>query len=149
MKKEDYTIVMNIFKIGWGLCLLFSLYILFWMVFMSFLTQSLDNDKGENLTWINFIIPNIASLILLGLYTKEILVGYKPKTRNRNLVSLAIVLIVSIGILITQVEFYKWLIEGSGKEWFIIIPIVLIVTSIIGLIFHRIDKMKEILHVEN
>ena len=141
MKKANNINIERLFSIVWIVSLVCSLYILFWLVFMSFLTQSSISDKGINLTWLNFIVPHIFSVLLLGLYTKELFTGYTSISKKRNLFSLVSVLLSSLLVILTQFKFYIWIIDESSNHFFIVVPIILILTSIFGLTMHRMTNI--------
>jgi len=144
MIKHRTIFIESIFKIGWVVGLIYSLYMYSWMIFLSFLTQDLINENAKDLTWVNFILPNFLSIALLLLYTKELLMGYKSSNRKKNKISLTAIVLIGIAIIISQHEFYFWIIESSEKELWLLIPVILILVSIIGLTINRIFKLIEV-----
>lgn len=144
MIKHRTIFIESIFKIGWVVGLIYSLYMYSWMIFLSFLTQDLISENTKDLTWVNFILPNFLSIALLLLYTKELLMGYKPLNRKKNKISLTAIVLIGIAIIVSQHEFYFWIIESSEKELWLLIPVILILVSIIGLTINRIFKLIEV-----
>ncbi len=130
-----------LFKIVWICCLVFTLYIIFLMVFMDYIAQSFIDGLTKEFTIVNFWLPNLIIILLLGIYTKELFKGYNPKNKNRNILSLLVVTICSLVVITTQLEFYKWIFEGSTEDWYLVIPLILVSTSMIGLLTHRISNL--------
>ena len=130
-----------LFKIVWICGLAFTLYVIFLLLFMNYLTQSFIDSPTKELTILNFLIPNLICILLLGIYTKELLTGYNPANKNRNIISLLVVTICSLVVITTQFDFYKWIFEESTEDWYLGIPIILVLTSIVGLLTHRISNL--------
>lgn len=128
------------FKIVWIFALLFSLYGFGWVVFLSFVSQDIFNVDSNKLTWMNFIVPNAISVILLLVYSKELIMGYNQKSNSKSIKSLIVLSGCILYIGTTQLNFYIWIIEDSTEDWFVVIPIIMIVTSMVGLFIHRITN---------
>ena len=130
-----------VLKIIWSGSAVFALYMLLWMVFFDFLIQSANSDQKFSI--LNFLIPNIIGVILLINYSKELLIGYKPRNPKRNKLSLVIFGILTTLICVVNFKYYYWHISNSES---IIsessIPIIVLLTSFIGLIVNRINNFK-------
>lgn len=132
-----------LFKIVWICCLALTLYILSLLLLMDYLSQSTIEGLTKEFTIFNFLIPNLISIILLGIYTKELLLGYNPKNRQRNSLSLLVVTICCFVVIGTQFEYYKWILEESTDEWYFVIPLIIVLTSMLGLLTHRISNLNK------
>jgi len=129
--------VKRLFKIGWVILLLFSLCVFAWEVFITYITHGLFDPDEQNLTWSGFIIPNTLSAVLLIVYTKELLIGYTPIRAKRNTISLGVLLVAVTIILLSQQEFYTKILLDPKTTAPLVFPIVLILTSFLGLILNR------------
>ena len=67
------------FKTIWIGLLLITIYVFSWLTFGEFIFKEFGTG---NFTLWKFIIPNILTYGILFFYTKELLFGYKPKTKN-------------------------------------------------------------------
>lgn len=127
-----------IFKLAWIAGLLFSLYAFVHIFIFTLFTQSEVFNQSYQLNFWNFILPNLLSIILLFLFTKELLVGYQAKSTKQNWLSFTIFTIIITSILISQFDFYNWLVFDDSDSILLAIPIILILTSFIGLAANRI-----------
>ena len=72
-------------KLIWIGLILFAIYIFGWLTFIDLTFGNLFKEKYG--FW-NLLLPNIFTIGILIFYTKETLIGYKPKSKNWNLKSL-------------------------------------------------------------
>lgn len=129
-------------KLLWiGLTLL-TIYFFGWLTFMFLTFGNIGTDKYN--TW-NLLIPNIMAIGLLLIYTKEILVGYKPKSKSRNWKSLLIFSVIIVVLTLIQIPQFELLFDDPKSEpWQIVLPLVMILTSYIGIMTNRILRVKEL-----
>ena len=140
MIRDFVLVISRLLKLMWTVALIWSLYIFFWILFFSFLTQSPD---GIQMTWLSFILPNLINVIFLLLYTRELIFGYRIKQLQSTVRSLILLIICSLYILTTQFDFYFYIVDH--EDWTLNVPLVLILSSMIGLIVHRLISLRGIL----
>ena len=129
-------------KTIWVGLILISIYCFGWLTFGYFVFGNLITEKYN--TW-NLLIPNIMTIGLLIIYTKEILIGYKPKSKSWNFTSLVILSILIIILTALQIPQFQLLFNDlKSKPWQIIISLIIILTSYIGIIMNRIMKLKRL-----
>ena len=137
MEKNKLEIL---FKLLWVGLTLFTIYIFGWLTFIYLTFGNIGTDKYN--TW-NLLIPNILTIGLLIFYSKEVLIGYKPKSTTRNLKSLLISSTLIIILTIIQIPQFKLLFDSPKSEsWQIILSLIIILTSYIGIITNRILIIK-------
>jgi hypothetical protein len=143
MKNSKSEILLKLIWIG---LILFTIYIFGWFTFICLTFGNILTEKFN--IW-NLLIPNILSIGVLIFYTKEILNGYKPKSKNRNLKSLMVFSILIIILILIQIPQFELLFTGLKSEfWQIILSLIIVIASYLGLIMNRILKIKE-LNTEN
>lgn len=131
-----------LFKIIWIGVILFTVYIFGGITLVQLTFGNIFTEEYN--TW-NLLIPNIFSIGLLVIYTKEILIGYKPKTKKWNLISLLLYSTLIIILSIVQIPQFEILFDGLESEpWQIIISLIIILSSYIGIIMNRILIIKEL-----
>lgn len=138
MKEYKYEIL---FKILWIGLILYSIYIFSWLSFFHFTIGNLMEEKYG--VW-NLLLPNIFTIGLLIFYTKELFIGYYPKSKNWNLKSLLIFCLIIV--ILTFVQFPQFeliLVEWESEYWPIIISLIIVLTSYVGIIMNRILKIIE------
>ena len=140
MIRDFVLVISRLLKLMWTVALIWSLYIFFWILFFSFLTQSPD---GIQMTWLSFILPNLINVIFLLLYTRELIFGYRIKQLQSTIRSLVLLIICSLYILTTQIDLYFYIVDH--EDWTLNVPLVLILSSMIGLIVHRLINLIGIL----
>ena len=129
-----------IFKIIWVIALLVAVYIFCWFTFFLF---TIGNIGSNSFTIANLIIPNLLTILLLFLYTKELLIGYRPKSKSVNLKSFALLFILISTITIFQLPQFEFLYKAfETHEWQIIFTFILTLTSYIGLIANRVFRFR-------
>ena len=138
MIRDFVLVISRLLKLMWTVALIWSLYIFFWILFFSFLTQSPD---GIQMTWLSFILPNLINVIFLLLYTRELIFGYRIKQLQSTIRSLVLLIICSLYILTTQIDLYFYIVDH--EDWTLNVPLVLILSSMIGLIVHRLISLKK------
>ena len=137
MEKNKLEIL---FKLLWVGLTLFTIYIFGWLTFIYLTFGNIGTDKYN--TW-NLLIPNILTIGLLIFYSKEVLIGYKPKSTAQNLKSLLISSTLIIILTIIQIPQFKLLFDSPKSEsWQIILSLIIILTSYIGIITNRILIIK-------
>ena len=130
------------FKTIWFVCLLITIYTFGWLTFLFY---TFGNIGEEKFTFGNLIIPNIFTIAILIIYTKELLIGYSPKSKVKNKKSLFLALLLIVGLTITQIPLFEFLLDANELEyWQIIVTLIIILTSYSGLIMNRILKIKEL-----
>jgi hypothetical protein len=138
MENRNLEILLKILWIG---LILFTIYIFGWLTF-GYLT--FGNLFKEKYGFWNLLLPNIFTIGLLIFYTKELLIGYNPKSKNRNLKSLLIFLPLITILTFIQIPQFKLLFEDMKSEyWQIIISLIIVLTSYVGMIMNRILKIIE------
>ena len=140
MIRDFVLVISRLLKLMWTVALIWSLYIFFWILFFSFLTQSPD---GIQMTWLSFILPNLINVIFLLLYTRELIFGYRIKQLQSTIRSLVLLIICSLYILTTQIDLYFYIVDH--EDWTLNVPLVLILSSMIGLIVQRLINLRGIL----
>ncbi|CAM1340297.1 membrane hypothetical protein [Tenacibaculum amylolyticum] len=126
-----------LFKLLWLAIYLIILYIgSFYTLLFYFLNK-------ENTFW-NLILPNITTIVLLTIYTKEILIGYRPKSKKHIKLSLIIYIVIVLLLLIIQYNQYSFFLENEQEIHYseIALTWAVIFTSYIGLIMNRIQKLR-------
>lgn len=140
MTKKQLVTLETILKILWVVGVLFSIYVLAWLVFFSF--ELLGSYSRIELTFLNYILPNIVNVILLIVYTRELIIGYRPVSQQRNLMSLAFLVVVVVLLIVVQLDDFKWYIESASDDFAIVIPLLMIATSMVGLLSNRAMNIK-------
>ena len=131
-----------LFKLLWIGLTLFTIYIFGWLAFIYLTFGNIGTDKYN--TW-NLLIPNILTIGLLIFYSKEVLIGYKPKSTAQNLKSLLISSTLIIILTIIQIPQFELLFDSPKSEsWQIILSLIIVLTSYVGIITNRILKIKEL-----
>lgn len=131
-----------LFKTIWIGLLLITFYVFSWLTFGEFIFG--DFGTGNFTLW-RFVIPNILTFGILIIYTKELLFGYKPKTKNQNLKSLIIFsLLITILTLIQFPQFQLLLMDLKPEFWQMILSLIIVLTSYLGIIMNRILKIKDL-----
>ena len=139
MEKHKLEILLKLLWIG---LTLFTIYIFGWLTFIYLTFGNIGTDKYN--TW-NLLIPNILTIGLLILYTKEILIGYNQNSKSRNLKSLLIFSVLIIILILIQIQQFELLFDDLKSEpWQIILSLIIILTSYVGIIMNRILKIKEL-----
>lgn len=137
METNKYEIL---FKVLWIVLVLTTFCVLGWMTF-GYLT--IGNIFSKKFTTFNFLIPNILTIILLIIYTEELLIGYRPQSKNRNLISLLFFFILIITLIFFQVSQFDLILdELIWESWFIILPLTIVSTSYLGILLNRILEIK-------
>ena len=130
-----------IFKILWIGLILFTIYIFSWLTFVDLTFGNLFKEKYG--FW-NLLLPNILTIGLLIFYTKELLIGYNPKSKSRNLKSLLIFSTLITILTFVQIPQFELLFTDLKSEyWQIIISLIIVLTSFVGIIMNRILKLTE------
>jgi len=146
MQNEPIEIMENktseiLFKILWIGLVLTTIYVFGWMTFGYMTFRNIFAEKFT--TW-NLLFPNILTIGLLIIYTKEILIGYKPESKNRNLKSLLFFSMVIITLTLFQIPQFELIFNDLDSEyWQIILSLLIILTSYIGLLLNRLLKIKK------
>ena len=126
----------------WIGLILFTIYVFGWLTFVHLTFGNIVTEKYN--IW-NLLIPNILTIGLLIVYTKELLIGYKPKSKSRNSKSLIIFSVLIIMLTLVQIPQFESLFDDLKSEsWQIILSLVIVLTSYIGIIINRILKIKEL-----
>jgi len=86
MKVESNNLGVLLKTIWIGLALV-TIYCLFMITFTYMLFESLISKQFN--IW-NLLIPNLISIGIIFIYTKELLIGYNPTSKKKNLKSLII-----------------------------------------------------------
>lgn len=129
-------------KILWVGIALWSLYIFSGLTFLLFILS--DTFKETN-SILNVLLPNIVSLGIVMLHTKEIVIGYKPASYRKNLISLSIFSIIILILILLQIPQFEFLFgDSTYKYWEITITYMVILASYLGIIMNRMLKMKEL-----
>lgn len=133
MKNQKFGILL---KLLWIVLTLFTIYIFSWLTF-GYLT--FGNIVKEKYTLWNLLIPNILSVVLLIFYTKEILIGYTPKSTSHNLKSLLIFSVLITILTFVQIPQLKLVFENQESSfWQIYLSLISILTSYLGILMNRI-----------
>ena len=137
MENRNIEILLKVLWIG---LILFTIYIFGWLTFV-YLT--FGNLFKKNFGFLNLLLPNILAIGLLIFYTKELLIGYKPKSKNRNLISFLIFLPLITVLTFVQIPQFEFLFEDLKSEyWQIITSMIIVLTSYVGIIMNRMLKLK-------
>lgn len=138
MKNNYFEIV---FKVTWVILLLNTLYMWGWWTFLKYAFK----DILENDFWIlNLIIPNILTIGILLIYTKELLVGYKPKSKVKNKKSLFLFLsLVSILIIVQFPQFALILDKPELINIEIILTLIITFMAYFGIVGNRVMKLNQ------
>ena len=129
------------FKLLWIGLVLTTFYIFGWMTF-GYLT--FGNIFSEKFTTWNLLIPNLLTIGLLVIYTKELVIGYKPESKTRNLKSLLFFSVLIILLILIQMPQFELLFDDIKAEpWLIILSLIIILTSYFGILMNRILKIKK------
>ncbi|MFI2742747.1 hypothetical protein ACG2LH_08410 [Zhouia sp. PK063] len=128
-------------KLIWIGAILFTIYIFGWLTFGYLTFGNIFKEKYN--VW-NLLIPNILTIGFLIFYTKELIIGYNPKSKSRNLKSLLIFSALITILTFVQIPQFKLLFEDLESEyWQIIISLIIVLSSYFGIIMNRILKLKE------
>ncbi|GAA4277989.1 hypothetical protein GCM10022259_27130 [Aquimarina mytili] len=139
MEKWKPEILLKLLWIGLTLTII---YIFGWLTFGYLTFGNLFKEKYG--LW-NLLLPNILTVGLLIIYTKEILIGYQSKSTNRNLKSLLIFSVLIIILTWVQIPQFELLFTDLKSEpWQIVLSLIIILTSYVGIIMNRILKIKEL-----
>ncbi|REG88559.1 hypothetical protein [Flavobacterium aquicola] len=127
-------------KAIWIVFILITIYIFSWITFLNFTFGNIVTSKYT--IW-NLIIPNIFTLGILLIYTKEILMGYNPKSKSRNLKSFVFFTTLILILTLIQIPQFELIFdENSSKYWQIVLALIIVLTSYFGIILNRILKIK-------
>jgi len=127
----------NILKILWIATLLCALYYYGWVLFYEIV---LKTDNGQYSFW--NLVAGFLNLSLLVIYSREMLLGYQPISKNRNQNSLLFFLILVVFLVIIQIKLNVSLFADlSSQPWQFTFPFVIILTSYFGIILNRISKI--------
>ncbi|SHJ27905.1 hypothetical protein [Aquimarina spongiae] len=128
------------FKLLWLGITLFTIYMLGWLTFILFWLGNIFNEKYD--FW-NLLLPNILTIGILIIYTKEILFGYRPKSSNWNLKSLLVFSILIIILTIVQISQFEVLFDNpKSKSWQITLSLITILTAYVGILLNRTLRVK-------
>ncbi|WGH76911.1 hypothetical protein P8625_07145 [Tenacibaculum tangerinum] len=128
-----------LFKLLWIGLTLFTIYIFGWLTFVYLTFGNLFKEKYE--IW-NLLLPNILTIGLLIFYTKELLIGNNPESKNRNLKSLLIFsTLITILTFIQIPQFELLLTDLKSEYWQVMISLIIVLTSYVGIIANRILKL--------
>ena len=129
-------------KAIWIVFILITIYIFSWITFVNF---TFGNIVTRKYTIWNLIVPNIFTLGILLIYTKEILMGYNPKSKSRNLKSFVFFTTLILILTLIQIPQFKIIFdENKSKYWQIVLSLIIVLTSYFGIILNRILKIKEL-----
>ncbi|MBF4465149.1 hypothetical protein [Flavobacterium sp. LC2016-12] len=127
-------------KAIWIVFILITIYIFSWITFLNFTFGNIVTTKYT--IW-NLIIPNIFTLGILIIYTKEILMGYNPKSKSRNLKSFVFFTILILILTLIQIPQFEIIFdENNSKYWQIVLSLIIVLTSYFGIILNRVLKIK-------
>jgi hypothetical protein len=130
-----------LFKLLWIGLTLFTIYIFGWLTFGFLTFGNLFKEKYG--IW-NLLLPNILTIGLLTFYSKELLIGYNPKSKSWNLKSLLIFSTLITILTFVQISQFELLFADLKSEyWQIIISLIIVLTSYVGIIMNRILKFIE------
>ncbi|WP_299106999.1 hypothetical protein [uncultured Tenacibaculum sp.] len=138
MKIDKLEIPLKILWIG---STIFSVYIFSWFTF--FTTFGILFKETNSI--FNVLLPNIVSIGIVMLHTKEIVIGYRPASYRKNLISLSIFSVIILVLILLQIPQFEFLFgDSTYKYWEITITYMVILASYLGIIMNRILKMKEL-----
>lgn len=127
-------------KAIWIVSILVTIYIFSWITFLNFTFGNIVTTKYT--IW-NLILPNIFTLGILIIYTKEILMGYNPKSKSRNLKSFVFFTTLILILTLIQIPQFELIFdENNSKYWQLVLSLIIVLTSYIGIILNRILKIK-------
>lgn len=127
-------------KAIWIVSILVTIYIFSWITFLNFTFGNIVTTKYT--IW-NLILPNIFTLGILTIYTKEILMGYNPKSKSRNLKSFVFFTTLILILTLIQIPQFELIFdENNLKYWQLVLSLIIVLTSYIGIILNRILKIK-------
>jgi hypothetical protein len=127
-------------KAIWIVSILVTIYIFSWITFLNFTFGNIVTTKYT--IW-NLILPNIFTLGILIIYTKEILMGYNPKSKSRNLKSFVFFTTLILILTLIQIPQFELIFdENNLKYWQLVLSLIIVLTSYIGIILNRILKIK-------
>jgi hypothetical protein len=130
------------FKTIWIGLLLITIYVFSWLTFGEFIFKEFGTG---NFTLWKFIIPNILTYGILFFYTKELLFGYKPKTKNQNIISFILFSTLITILFILQSPQFEFLFNDYNSEfWQVVLSLIVILTSYVGLIMNRVLMFNKI-----
>lgn len=129
-------------KAIWIVLMIITIYIFSWITFLNFTFGNIVTSKYT--IW-NLIVPNIFTIGILLIYTKEILMGYNPKSKNRNLKSFVFFTTLILILILIQIPQFELIFEeNNSKYWQIVLSLIIVLTSYFGIILNRILKIKEL-----
>ena len=138
MKNSKSEILLKLMWIG---LVLFTFYVFGWLTFIYLTFGNIVTEKYN--IW-NLLIPNILTIGLLIFYSKELLIGYKPKSKSRILKSFLIFSILIITLTLIQIPQFELLFTDLKSEsWQLVISLIIILTSYVGIIMNRVLKIME------
>ncbi|MBE8726371.1 hypothetical protein [Flavobacterium hungaricum] len=127
-------------KAIWIVSILVTIYIFSWLTFLNFTFGNIVTTKYT--IW-NLILPNSFTLGILIIYTKEILMGYNPKSKSRNLKSFVFFTTLLLILTLIQIPQFELIFdENNSKYWQLVLSLIIVLTSYIGIILNRILKIK-------
>lgn len=131
-----------LFKIIWIVLILITIYTFSWLTFIFY---TFGNIETENFTLWNQIVPNILTIGIIILYSKELLTGYKTESKRRNFTSLFLFTTLIIILSLLQHSQFEFILEQSKSEYYqTILCLIVILSSYVGIILNRIIKFKEL-----
>jgi hypothetical protein len=129
-------------KVVWVGLTLFTIYIFSWLTFINLSFGNISTEKYN--IW-NSFVPNVLTFGILIIYTKELIIGYRPKSKSLNLKSLLFFLIVIIILSLIQISEFEILIKHFESDyWQIILSLTIILSSYLGILMNRILKIKKL-----
>ena len=132
----------RVFKLVWIGFILITIYVFGWITFGLF---TFGNLLNLDFTIWNLVIPNIFTFGILFVYSKELLYGYNPKSKSRNIKSLCIYSILILVLTLIQLPQFELLFSEFKLEyWQIFLSLIIILTSYIGILMNRILKINEL-----
>lgn len=131
-----------IFKIIWLILITVCVYFYGWLTFAFYILD----DFGENqFSIFNLILPNLLTLVVLLIYTKEFLFGYHPKSNTQNGISLVVMIVLILFLTFIQFSQFEFLFRGEELSNFIFILVMAtILTSYIGILLNRVLVVKSL-----
>lgn len=126
-----------IFKGLWGILVLLALYCWLWLDLILFLMEDYYNNKVNLYLTIG---GNLITVFLILKYSKELFLGYKKKSRNKEIKSFVLHVLLIIGLLTIQYHqllgFFK-----ESKNLYVGIVFLVITVSYIGILVHRVQAL--------
>lgn len=126
-------------KLLWIIAALFAIYIFSWL---NFIYNFLFNDLFRS-HFLVFILSNLATVSILFIYSKELLLGYNTPSYKSNLKWLIIFTLLIIILIFLQYKIFLMLFLDF-RTWQSSISILIILTSYIGIVLNRFFKLKEL-----